>query len=164
MCCRLYSCFASTERFYFQWVMVWDRQDSPCYLPFISPEASELNRLELPSLCSESLKNILFSAHENMSFPVIGDEDLIFKNIDVLLFPATCILEEIVQQGKGKAFTDIYPRSPYKFTMFKVSFHKLIANIHNNLVPSSRRFTNTDNTEVLVQAYIHSWRYAKTLA
>lgn len=28
----------------------------------------------------------------------------------------------------------------------KVSFHELTANIHSNLVPSSRRFANTDYT------------------
>lgn len=84
-----------------------------------------------------------------------GDEDLIFKNTGVLFFPVTCILEGILQQGK-EVFTDIYSRNPYKFIMFKVSFHKLTANIHNNLVLSSRRFTNLDNTEVLVQTYIHS--------
>lgn len=83
--------------FYFQQEMVWDKQDSPCYLPFISQEASELNSPELPSVRSESLKNILFSARENKSFPVIGDEDRVFKNIKLLLFPATCILKEIVQ-------------------------------------------------------------------
>lgn len=143
---------------------MWNRQDSPCYLPFISPKASELNGPEFPLPCSWSLKNIFFSAHENISFPVIDDEELIFKNIEVLLFPATCILEETVQQGKAEVFTDIYFRNPYKFTAFKVSFHKLTANIHNNLVPSSWSFTNMDNTEVLVQTYIHSWRYAKKLA
>lgn len=144
--------------------MMWTRQGPPCYLFFVSPEASELNSPEFPLLCSENLKNILFSAHENISSLVIGDEDLIFKNTEVLLFPVTGILEEIVQRGKGEVFTDIYSRNPYKFTVFKVSFHKLTANTHNNLVPSSRRFTNMDNTEVLVQTHIHSWKYAKKLA
>lgn len=152
------------ERSYFQLSMMWTRQGSPCYLLFVSPEASELNSPEFPLLCSENLKNILFSAHENISSLAIGDEDLIFKNTEVLLFPVTGILEEIVQRGKGEVSTDIYSRNPYKFTVFKVSFHKLTANTHNNLVPSSRRFTNMDNTEVLVQTHIHSWKYAKKLA
>lgn len=84
---------------------------------------------------------------------MIGDEDLIFKNTEVLLFPVTCVLEEIVQWGKGDVFTDIYSRNPYKFTVFKVSFHKLTANTHNNLPEGSQTWITP---EVLVQTYIHS--------
>lgn len=72
-----------------------------------------------------------------------GDEAHFLKHT-ATAFPN--ILEKTVQQGKGEVFTGIYSRKPSKFMVFKVPFYELTANIHSNLVPSSRRFTNMDNT------------------